>query len=173
MLQYTVPGMTHESSEEVIGVLDERLVSVLDLSLTLKHIHWNVVGRDFIAVHLMLDDQVEAVRGMVDVLAERIATLGGSPAGTPGRLVERRPWEDYRLGRALVREHLVALEEVYTSIVENHRQAERRLTEIDPVSGNVLVSQLETLEKFQWFVRAHLENARGEVERELEDAMAR
>lgn len=173
MLHYTVPGLTTDDSQEAIDILDGRLVSLVDLSLTLKHIHWNVVGRDFIAVHLMLDDQVEAVRAMVDVLAERIATLGGSPAGTPGQLVARRPWDDYELGRAPVRDHLVALEEVYTGVIRSHRQAERRLTEIDPVSGNVLIGQLETLEKFQWFVRAHLENARGEVDRELEDIIAR
>src|SRR3712207_8342276 len=41
-------------------------------SLTLKHIHWNVVGPHFIAVHEMIDPQVDAVRLMVDAIAERI-----------------------------------------------------------------------------------------------------
>lgn len=54
-----------------------------DLALTLKHIHWNVVGPHFIAVHTMLDPQVVAVREMADETAERIATLGVAPLGTP------------------------------------------------------------------------------------------
>ena len=32
-------------------------------------------------------------------VAERIATLGGSPVGTPGALVAARSWEDYSIGR--------------------------------------------------------------------------
>jgi starvation-inducible DNA-binding protein len=32
---------------------------------------------------------------MADQVAERIATLGGSPCGTPGALVARRGWDDY------------------------------------------------------------------------------
>ena len=49
--------------------------------------HWNVVGPHFIGVHEMIDPQVEAVREMTDEIAERIATLGCSPVGTPGALV--------------------------------------------------------------------------------------
>jgi starvation-inducible DNA-binding protein len=43
----------------------------------------------------MRDPQVDAVRVMVDDVAERIATLGGSPVGTPGALVKQRSWDDY------------------------------------------------------------------------------
>jgi hypothetical protein len=65
-------------------LLQERLDALNDLTLTLKHIHWNVVGPHFIAVHTMLDPQYEAVSEMVDEVAERMATLGGAPQGTPG-----------------------------------------------------------------------------------------
>ncbi len=39
---------------------------------------------NFIAVHVMLDPPVDAVRAMTDAVAERIATIGGQPKGTPG-----------------------------------------------------------------------------------------
>ncbi len=58
----------------------------------------------------MLDPQVERVRTMVDDVAERIATLGGSPKGTPGALVEERSWDDYAVGRADAIAHLGALD---------------------------------------------------------------
>ena len=86
MVSYTVPGMNTGDAEKVIKLLQDRLNSLNDLALTLKHVHWNVVGPNFIAVHTMLDPQVDAVRAMVDDVAERIATLGGSPVGTPGAL---------------------------------------------------------------------------------------
>ena len=85
--EYGVPGLAKKDSTLVIELLRDRLNSLNDLALTLKHIHWNVVGPQFIAVHTMLDPQVDAVRLMVDETAERIATLGGSPQGTPGAIV--------------------------------------------------------------------------------------
>src|ERR1700741_1701074 len=97
---YTVPGMKSDSAERVIKLLQDRLDSLSDLALTLKHVHWNVIGPNFIAVHTMLDPQVDAARVMADETAERIAALGGSPGGTPGALVKRRGWDDYSIGRA-------------------------------------------------------------------------
>jgi starvation-inducible DNA-binding protein len=124
-------------------------------------VHWNVVGPHFIGVHLMLDPQVEAVRAMVDETAERIATLGGSPAGTPGAIVAQRGWDDYSLGRADTAEHLAALDVVYSGVIESHRTAISETEEPDPVSQDMLISQSAQLEQFQWFVRAHLENSAG------------
>ena len=79
MVEYTVPGMKNDTAERVTTLLQDRLNSLSDLALTLKHVHWNVTGPNFIAVHTMLDPQVDAVRAMVDETAERIATLGASP----------------------------------------------------------------------------------------------
>ena len=87
---YTVPSLSPEDGARVAAILQDRLNSLTDLHLTLKHVHWNVVGPNFIAVHEMLDPQVDAVRAMVDAIAERIATLGVSPVGTPGALVAGR-----------------------------------------------------------------------------------
>src|SRR6202044_387199 len=116
MVAYTVPGMKTDPAERVTALLQDRLNALNDLALTLKHVHWNVVGPNFIAVHTMLDPQVDAVRLMVDDLAERIATLGGSPTGTPGALVAQRDWDDYSIGRADTQQHLGALDLVYTGI---------------------------------------------------------
>ncbi len=160
---FTVPGMNENSAREVIGTLDERMSSLLDLALTLKHIHWNVIGPNFIAVHEMLDPQVDAVRGMVDEIAERIATLGGVPVGTPGALVSKRDWDDYDLGRATAQRHLAALDIVYSGINGDHRDAISKLGDIDPVSEDLLIGQLGQLELFQWFVRAHLESETGSL----------
>ena len=160
---FTAPGLEKKSAEKAVEILDERMVALIDLALTLKHVHWNVVGPNFIGVHEMLDPQVDAVREQVDQVAERIATLGGEPAGTPGAVVEKRAWKDYSLGKALVAEHLGALDVVYTGVNEDHRRAIDTLSEIDPVSEDILTGHLADLEQFQWFVRAHLESSSGEL----------
>src|SRR6201996_6202105 len=139
MVAYTVPGMKSGSAERVISLLQERLNSLNDLALTLKHVHWNVTGPNFIAVHTMLDPQVDGVRLMADETAERIAALGGSPVGTPGALVGQRDWDDYKIGRADAIAHLGALDIVYSGIIEAHRDAIEETEELDKVTQDMLI----------------------------------
>ena len=119
--QFGVPGLGKKDAGMVIEILQDRLNALNDLALTLKHVHWNVVGPQFIGVHEMLDPQVVAVRGLVDEIAERIATLGASPQGTPDAMVKERTWDDYSIGRDTAMAHLGAVDLVYTGVIEDHR----------------------------------------------------
>ena len=163
MTTYLIPGLSEEGSAELAQLLQKRLSAYNDLHLTLKHVHWNVVGPNFIGVHEMIDPQVELVRGYADEVAERIATLGATPKGTPGAIVEDRTWEDYSLGRDTVPAHLAALDLVYTGVITDLRKAIEQAGEIDPVTEDLLVDQAGELEQFQWFIRAHLESSGGNL----------
>jgi starvation-inducible DNA-binding protein len=163
---YTVPGLDEETSTTLVGILQDRLTALTDLHLTLKHVHWNVVGPHFIAVHEMLDPQVDAVRDMTDDIAERIATLGGTPVGTMAAMVEARTWDDYSLGRAGTAEHLGALDLVYQGVNADHRKAIETTEDLDPVSQDMLIAQSGKLELYHWFVRAHLESSSGQLSTE-------
>ncbi|MET8292208.1 DNA starvation/stationary phase protection protein Dps [Streptomyces sp. NPDC051639] len=159
--RYTVPGITVQDAGSLIELLQQRLHALNDLHLTLKHVHWNVVGPHFISVHEMLDPQVDRVRDMADDVAERLAALGGVAHGTPGALVEGRTWDDYSVGRADAIAHLGALDLVYTGVIQDLRTAIKTVEDVDPVTEDLLIEQLRDLEQFQWFVRAHLETAGG------------
>ena len=163
MTTFSVPGLSEDQGQQLATVLQQRLTAANDLHLTLKHVHWNVVGPNFIAVHEMLDPQVELVRGYADDIAERIATLGGSPDGRPGAAVAERTWDDYSLGRDTVPAHLAALDLVYTGVIGDHRKAIAVAAELDPITEDLLIGQTAELEKFQWFIRAHLEDKGGHL----------
>ena len=165
-IKYTVPGMSDADAERVITLLQDRLHAANDLHLTLKHVHWNVVGPHFIAVHEMIDPQVEAVRGFADALAERIATMGGSPKGTPGSIVDNRTWDEYSLGRGTTQEHLGALDLVYQGVISSYREGIKELGDLDPVTEDMFISQTDKLELFHWFIRAHLEDKGGSLSTE-------
>ena len=162
-LHYTTPGMDEGTARKVIDLLQQRLHAANDLHLTLKHAHWNVVGPNFIAVHEMLDPHIAEVRAMADELAERIATLGGSPTGTPGALVKARTWDDYGIGRATTQQHLAAIEVVYQGVVSDFREVADALEDLDLVSQDMIIGEVAQLEKFHWFVRAHLEDQAGHL----------
>lgn len=161
MTSFTIPGLSDKQGSEVAELLQKQLSRYNDLHLTLKHVHWNVVGPNFIGVHEMIDPQVDLVRGYADEVAERIAALGASPLGTPGAIINDRTWDDYSVNRDKVQAHLAALDLVYTGIIEDTRKNIERLDDIDLVSQDMLIGHAGELEKFQWFVRAHLESAGG------------
>lgn len=162
-VSYTVPGLSTDQVNDLIASLQGRLSAYNDLHLTLKHVHWNVVGPHFIAVHEMIDPQVELVRGYADEVAERIATLGGSPKGTPGAVTADRTWDDYSIGRDTAIAHLGALDLVYNGVIEDNRKAIELSGELDPITEDMLIGETAELEKFQWFVRAHLEDIGGRL----------
>ncbi len=151
-------------AEKIAAILQERLASLIDLSLTLKHIHWNVIGSGFMAVHEMMDTQTDAVRDMVDDVAERISTLGGVAGGLATQVADMRSADDeYALGRAPVMAHLGALDKVYERIGSGHRESIEQLSSLDPISEDMLISQTAQLEMHHWFVRAHLSDTDGRL----------
>ena len=157
-------GIETGDAEKVATILQERLATLIDLSLTLKHVHWNVIGPGFIAVHEMMDTQVESTRGMIDAAAERITTLGGVAAGLASQVTEmRQANEDYSLGRGPVSAHLGALDKVYEQACGGHRTAIEQVSSIDPVTEDLLISQLAEMELNHWFVRAHLSDTDGRL----------
>ena len=161
---YAPSGMDTGEAEKVGVVLQERLASLIDLSLILKHIHWNVIGSGFVAVHQLMDTQTDATRQMVDEVAERISTLGGVAGGLAGQVVEMRSADDeYALGRAPVMAHLGALDKVYERIGNGHREAIEQVASIDPVTEDLLISQTAQLELNHWFIRAQISDTDGRL----------
>jgi starvation-inducible DNA-binding protein len=157
-------GISTADAETVTDILQERLADLIDLSLTLKHVHWNVNGPGFIAIHTLMDEQTEAVRDMVDSVAERITTMGGVAAGLTGEVAKMRSQNsDYALGRAPVSAHLGALDQTYSRVCINHRDAAAEIGEVDLVSQDLLVGQTAKLDLNHWFVRAHLEDTSGHL----------
>jgi starvation-inducible DNA-binding protein len=54
-LQKTRNDLTSNTKTTVAALLNARLADTIDLALMTKQAHWNLRGREFIAVHEMLD----------------------------------------------------------------------------------------------------------------------
>ena len=44
--------------------------------------HWNITGPEFIALHLLLEEQYDALAESIDEIAERVRKMGGFAFGT-------------------------------------------------------------------------------------------
>ncbi len=148
-------------ARRVAAWLQDRLTALVDLGLSLKHAHWNVVGPGFIGVHELLDQQVATTRDLADEVAERIAAMGAVPNGLAGYIVDHRHSGEYAVGRAVVEAHLGALDVLYDDVISGHRHALAELDDTDIVTADLLTDQTRRLEQLQWLVRAHIENTSG------------
>ena len=159
-LAFVVPGLDEAASEKAIAILQNRLSQEQEAALVLKHAHWNVTGPNFIAVHEMLDPEVEAVLAQADETAERIATLGGTPDGRADAIVRNRTWKSFdaegRGGTEEVAQSEARAEEYYDAFIADDRKAIAELDELDVISSNIIQDHVQELEKFQWFMRSHL-----------------
>ena len=66
----------------VIQLLQQTLVLTIDLRSQVKQAGWNVKGREFPQLHTLFATMVTELDAYTDLLAERIAVLGGVAQGT-------------------------------------------------------------------------------------------
>jgi starvation-inducible DNA-binding protein len=64
------------------ALMNQHLADAVDLQLQMKQAHWNVKGPSFIGLHELFDTVAKAVESYVDMIAERVAQLGGIAEGT-------------------------------------------------------------------------------------------
>src|SRR5262245_42167809 len=84
-----------EVRKQSIELLNARLADCIDLQTQIKHAHWNVKGKDFIALHRLFDEINDAAREYVDEIAERAVQLGGVAHGTVRMAAGRTTLPEY------------------------------------------------------------------------------
>jgi starvation-inducible DNA-binding protein len=75
-----LPAAARESqtiSLRTAGLLNQVLADTMTLRDLYKKSHWQASGPDFFSMHTLYDRHFEVQSGLVDMIAERIHTLGG------------------------------------------------------------------------------------------------
>jgi starvation-inducible DNA-binding protein len=146
---------------QMAGLLQERLADAIDLMTQAKQAHWNVKGPNFIALHELFDKVYENATGYPDLLAERIAQLGGSSEGTVRAVAGRSKLPEYPLAITSGHDHVVALSRSLAAFGAYVRQAIDRADEIgDKDSADIFTEISRAVDKDLWFVEAHLQAER-------------
>jgi len=148
------PTLRHPDREAAGTELQRVLVLLLDLQLTGKHAHWNVVGAPFRAIHLELDEFVAAWRDASDVVAERAAALGHPPDGRAGTVSATTQLPALPEGPLPGGALIDALIPILTEAVGIVRDRTDRIESIDVVTADLLHGVTATLEKQLWILRA-------------------
>ena len=142
----------------VIDVLNARLADSIDLALITKQAHWNLKGPNFIAVHEMLDPMRAAIDHHVDIIAERISQLDGTPIGTSQRVAKATALDEYPTDIKKVPDHLAALADRFAKLANQIREDIDTTDEAgDADTADILTAFSRELDKDLWFIKSHLE----------------
>ena len=150
-----------ETRRQVVDLLNQRLADCIDLQTQCKQAHWNVKGPQFIALHKLFDEVNEDVEGYVDLLAERVVQLGGVAEGTVGVVAERSTLADYPLTLTTGVEHVATLSDALAAFGRTVRLGIEEMNELeDADSADILTEISRGVDKWLWFVEAHLQAER-------------
>jgi starvation-inducible DNA-binding protein len=155
-LNNTLNDLKSNTRTSVSAILNARLADAIDLALMAKQAHWNLRGRQFIAVHEMLDGFRTEIDGHVDILAERIVQLGGVALGTTQAVAEGSKLKAYPTDLISVDDHVAALAERYGDLANATRAAIDTAAEAgDAGTADILTAFSRSLDKTLWFLEAH------------------
>jgi starvation-inducible DNA-binding protein len=81
-------GLPDDAKSKSCELLNEILADTMVLYAMYKKHHWNVAGPTFYQLHLLFDKHAEEQLEIVDLVAERVQTLGGISVGDPRHAAE-------------------------------------------------------------------------------------
>lgn len=73
-------GLDQGKSEKLVKLLNELLANYSIFYQNTRGFHWNIKGEKFFELHLKFEELYNDLLLKIDEIAERILTLGGSPA---------------------------------------------------------------------------------------------
>lgn len=149
-------GITDDTAEKMVELLNSNLANLIDLSMDSKQCHWNLQGTGFIGVHQLLDDTYERLTEAYDTVAERIVILGGKANGISKRVVEDSVLETYPTDITEVDQHVRELTNRYKKIAEELRKAIDTAGEAgDEDTADLFTEVSRIIDKDAWFIGAN------------------
>lgn len=141
----------------VVDALQQTLVDLISLELQGKQAHWNIYGPSFRSLHLALDEVVAVVRTQLDEVAERLAQIGANPDGRAETVAETTILEPIDAGPLHDDKTYVQMAEKIQAVSDKVKESIKPVDDLDPVSGDLLISTAQALDLQGWFLRAATE----------------
>ncbi len=149
-------GISAEDRERVADGLSHLLADTYSLYLQTHNFHWNVEGPMFNTLHLMFETQYNELWQAVDVIAERIRSLGFHAPGTYGELT-RLTSIDEVAGVPEAMDMVSYLVKGHEAVTRTARTAFQMSDKAgDESSSDMLTQRLQIHEKTAWMLRSLL-----------------
>ena len=150
-------GMNESDRKATADCLGKLLADTYTLYLKTHSYHWNVTGPQFNSLHLMFETQYNEMALAVDLIAERIRSLGYFAPGSYTEfskltsITEKTQIQNSNdMIRDLVESHEILISTARASFPVIEKAA-------DEASADLLTQRLQLHEKTAWMLRSLLE----------------
>lgn len=149
-------GLNPTESEKLAKQLNELLANLQIYYQNLRGLHWNIKGENFFELHVKFEELYNDAQEKIDLVAERILTLGHTPLHT---------FEDYQnlakvpVGKNISqdRDSLGLIVNSLSILLEKERQILNLSDEADDEGTNSMMSDfIAEQEKLVWMFSAWL-----------------
>lgn len=150
-------GIPENKRKVIAQGLSRLLADSYTLYLKTHNYHWNVTGPQFRTLHLMFEEQYTELAQAVDIVAERIRSLGEPAPGSYAQFAELSsvkeetglPSADDMVKNLVIGHETVAktARSVFPSAEEGH----------DEATLDLLTQRIQLHEKTAWMLRSLLE----------------
>ncbi|MFA5620232.1 MAG: Dps family protein [Weeksellaceae bacterium] len=152
----TTIGLEKSTSKELSGDLNILLANLQAYYQNLRGVHWNIKGEQFFQLHAKYEELYLDAQEKVDLVAERILTLGGTPLHTFADYIEN---SSVKIGKNVsgTKETVKLVLDSLEELLKIERQILDRSAELDDEGTNSMMSDFIAFqEKTAWMLKAFL-----------------
>ena len=151
-------GIDEKSRTQICEQMNLMLADTSSLRDLYKKSHWQVAGPTFYQLHLLFDKHFGEQVELVDLLAERIQSLGGVSVAMAHDIAELTRLDRPPRDREEVPVQISRLLEAHESIIKHARELAKKAMDLgDDGTNDLLVSDIIRTNELQvWFISEHL-----------------
>ena len=150
-------GIDEATRKEIADGLSRVLADTYTLYLKTHNFHWNVTGPMFQTLHLMFETQYTELSTAVDLIAERIRSLGFPAPGTYSQFAELSSIQE-TTGVPDAQEMIRLLVEGQEAVVRTARSIFPTVEKAsDEPTADLLTQRMQVHEKTAWMLRSLLQ----------------
>jgi starvation-inducible DNA-binding protein len=156
-------ALTRTARAQSVALLTPLLADTMTLRDLYKKHHWQASGPTFYPLHLLFDKHHDEQAELIDTIAERVQTLGGTSIAMAADVAETTSLPRPPREREETSLQLARLADAHERVLHNAREAARRAAELgDDGTNDLLVSDvIRTNEKQAWFIHEQSQHSRA------------
>lgn len=120
----------------------------------IRNFHWNIVGKSFFDLHLKFEDMYTDAQEKIDVIAERLLTLGYQPASNYSDYLEMSTIEESKTD--------YTDEEMVEILLNDHHTILKQMSQVAKTAGDaqdngtedLMDGYFDDIEKTSWMLRS-------------------
>ena len=150
-------GLPIKESEELVNELNGLLSNFQIYYQNLRGLHWNIRGKRFFDLHLKFEELYNDSQIKIDLIAERVLTLGGTPLHTFADYIEN---SKLQIGKNISKdvEAIQLILEPLSVLLQVERVILDKAVEINDEGTNSMMSDfIAEQEKTNWMLKAWME----------------